>query len=102
MVEKENQYVKITICGIITASNFWILSNLGDFSTQAFGKVFNDALPFYKFNLFSTLIFNALIYGAHFLIEFIRNKISNRKIEPVDNTRLIPKENAIDTQNIIV
>ena len=34
MVEREDQYVNITICGIITSSNFWFLSNMGVFFTN--------------------------------------------------------------------
>jgi len=98
MVDKENQYVNITVCGIITSSNFWFLSNLGVFftngviSTHAFRTTFYNAIPFYKFNLFSTLIFNVLIYGAHCLFNLLKNRNESKKINNNENIRLIVGE----------
>ena len=106
MVEKEDQYIIIIICGIITSSNFWFLSNLGVFFTNGvftsleFRNTFYNALPFYKFNLLSTFIFNFVIYGLHNLFTILRNRRENtNKINHVQ-APLIPNENesGIDNQ----
>lgn len=105
MVEKENQYLNITVCGIITSSNFWFLSNMGVFATngvyssRAFKTVFYQALPFYKFNLFSTLVFNIVIYGAHYLYNFLRNRNLYKKIDLVESYGLIAERgNALNLE----
>lgn len=85
MVDKENQYVNITVCGIITSSNFWFFSNLGVFFTNGiytsdtFKDTFKIALPFYKYNLLSTLIFNLAFYGLHTLVVYMKEKNSYKK-----------------------
>ncbi len=100
MVEKVDKYVNIFICGIITSSNFWFLSNLGvfftdgNFTSHAFRNIFYKGLPFYKFNLFSTLIFNIFIYGAHNLFTHLKNKRENKKT--YEQARLILNESDND------
>ncbi len=50
-------------------------------------KVYTDAIPFFKFNFFSMILFSIVIYGSHNLIIYLfNNRRSAKNRIDIENT----------------
>ena len=61
------------------------------FTSASLSKTFIDAIPFFKFNFFSMLIFSVVIFGTHNLITMLYNNRRNAKnaVSDMENSRTL-------------